>query len=314
MGKKLGRQEASLILEAPSEDMMMVLNAALKIREKYFGRKVKLCVLQNAKSGACPEDCHYCSQSIISEANVEQYGLKTQGEIEKGADYAHSIGATRYCIVLSGRGPRDRDIDELVDAVRNIRKKYKLEICCSLGLLDVDKAKRLKDAGVGWVNHNINTSERFHSEICTTHSYQDRIDTIKSVIEAGLQPCSGGIVGMGETEEDILDVIETARELGVASIPINFLHAIEGTLFEDCGKVDPVWALKVLCLVRFMIPDKEIRAAGGREHNLGEMQKWAMYPANSLFVDGYLTTGGQSYEEALKMITEMGFEVEGVSH
>ena len=307
-GKRLNRQEAFMILHA--DDLMKVLNAALSIREHYFAKKVKLCVLHNAKSGACPEDCHYCSQSVFSQAQIEAYQLQTKEEIIKGAQHAHTIGAKRYCIVMSGRGPSKVEIDHLIEAVRSIKEQYPLEICCSLGFIDIEIAWRLKEAGVGWVNHNFNTSKHFHPEICTTHKYEDRIRTIQAIIAAGLSPCSGGIIGMGETEQDILDFIDAARDMGVEAIPINFLHAIEGTLLEGAGNVDPVWALKVLCLARFLIPDKEIRAAGGREHNLGDMQKWAIYPANSIFVDGYLTTGGQSCEDARKMIEEMGFEIE----
>jgi biotin synthase len=176
--------------------------------------------------------------------------------------------------------------------------------------MDLPKAQKLKSAGVGWVNHNLNTSERFYSEICKTHTYQDRLQTIQAVKEAGLSTCSGGIVGMGETDEDILDLAFATRDLDLDSIPINFLHPIDGTPLKDAEYLDPVKGLLALSLFRFLNPKKEVRAAGGREFNLKNMQRFVIYPANSIFIEGYLTTPGQQANEARRMIEEMGFEVE----
>ncbi|NQV32974.1 MAG: radical SAM protein, partial [Phycisphaeraceae bacterium] len=173
-----------------------------------------------------------------------------------------------------------------------------------------DQACKLKAAGVGWVNHNLNTSERFYPEICTSHTYRDRVKTLKNVRKAGLHTCSGGIVGMGETDEDIVSLAMAIRALEIDSIPINFLHPIAGTPLEDKPGITPERGLKVLCLFRFLNPTSEIRAAGGREFNLKEKQGWVLYPANSIFISGYLTTDGQSAGDARKMIEAMGFEVE----
>jgi len=310
-GGKLSREEAKSILRAPESDLLKVLEAALKIREKYHGRKVKLCLLQNTRSGLCPEDCNYCSQSVISSAKIEKYGLLKKEDLMKAADEAVESGARRYCMVTSGRGPTDKDIDHLSSVVRDIKKKYPaLEICCSLGLMDLPKAKRLKEAGVGWVNHNLNTSERFYPEICKTHTYQDRLFTIQAVKEAGLSTCSGGIVGMGETDEDILDMAFAVQELDIDSIPVNFLHPIDGTPLGKTKQINAAYGLLALSVFRFLNPTKEIRAAGGREFNLKDMQKYAVYPANSIFIEGYLTTPGQQHLEARQMIENMGFEVE----
>jgi biotin synthase len=214
-------------------------------------------------------------------------------------------------MVTSGRGPSEPDIRRLAAATRAIKSEFpKLEICVSLGLMSEPQARELKAAGVGWVNHNLNTSERFHSGICTTHTFADRVRTVRNVQAAGLSTCCGGIIGMGEEDEDVVDLAFSLRELGVDSLPVNFLHPIDGTPLEGVNFVDPVRGLKALCMFRFTNPSAEIRAAGGRERNLGPWQALALYPANSIFVRGYLTTPGQSAEEARKMIEEIGFEVE----
>jgi len=231
-------------------------------------------------------------------------------QLVEGARRAFQAGATRYCMVTSGRGPTDEEIDHFCDVTREIKKSLSLEICICLGIMSESQARRLKDAGVGWVNHNLNTSERFYPEICSTHTYQDRVETVRNVRKAGLLTCSGGIVGMGETDEDILDMAFACRELKMDSIPINFLHPIKGTPMETFKFLTPMKCLKVLCLFRFLNPTSEIRAAGGREVNLRSVQGLALYAANSIFVEGYLTTPGQQAEEAKRMIEDMGFEVE----
>jgi biotin synthase len=187
-----------------------------------------------------------------------------------------------------------------------------MEICVSIGLLGEQESNALRDAGVGWVNHNLNTSERFHSEICTTHTYADRLQTIRNAQAAGMAICSGGILGMGEGDEDIIDLGFALRELEVDSLPVNLFHPIDGTPFGGGGSISPGKALRALCLFRFLNPRADIRAAGGRERNLGAWQSLALYPANSIFIQGYLTTPGQPRDDAEKMIREMGFEVEGI--
>ena len=304
------REEGRAILALPDDEVLTALRAAFEVRQVRFGKRVKVCVLQNAKSGLCPEDCHYCSQSSVSNAKIDKYPLMDKELLVEGARRAAASGAKRYCMVASGRGPSDEDIAHFCEVTREIRKELPLEICVCLGLLSEEQARRLKGAGVGWVNHNLNTSERFYPEICATHTYQDRVDTVKNVRKAGLMTCSGGIVGMGETDEDILDMAFAARALSLDSIPINFLHPIPGTPMEAHAFLTPMKCLKVLCLFRFLSPTSEIRAAGGREVNLRSLQALALYPANSVFVEGYLTTPGQQADDARRMIEDMGFEVE----
>jgi len=306
----LTREEAGTVLSLPDREVPELLRAAFEVRKKFHGKKVKLCMLQNAQSGLCPEDCHYCSQSSISTADIQKYSLLSKERLFEGAERAYTAGAKRYCMVTSGRGPGRREIDHFRLATQQIKKEFPLEICCCLGLMGEEDARALKEAGVGWVNHNLNTSERFYPEICSTHTYRDRVETVKNVAEAGLGTCSGGIVGMGETDEDILDLAFAVQSLGVESIPINFLHPIAGTPLEKVSYITPSKGLKILCLFRFLNPDKEIRAAGGRELKLGTMQRLALYPANSIFIDGYLTTPGQAASAARRMVEEEGFEVE----
>ncbi len=222
-----------------------------------------------------------------------------------------AAGAKRYCLVTSGRGPSDQDIEHLGQAVSRIKQEFpRLEICCSLGLTELEQAHRLRASGVGWVNHNLNTSERFYPQICSTHTYQDRVRTLGNVKQAGLSTCSGGIIGMGETDEDLVDLAFAVRALDIDSIPINFLHPIDGTPLAGKRELTPERCLKVLCLFRLLNPSKEIRAAGGRELHLSHQQGKVLCAANSIFVEGYLTTPGQATEEAHRMIREMGFEVE----
>lgn len=311
-GEALSREDAHAILQLSDERVPEALQAAFEVRKAHWGKRVKICVLQNARSGLCPEDCHYCSQSSVSTAKIDKYRLMSVEQLVDGARRACEARAGRYCMVTSGRGPTDAEIEHFCEATRQIRQQHSLEICVCLGLLSEAQARRLKDAGVGWVNHNLNTSERFYPEICTTHTYADRVETVRNVKRAGLMTCSGGIVGMGETDEDLLDLAYALRELAVDSLPVNFLHPIEGTPMGSYRFLNPTRCLKVLCLFRFLNPKADLRAAGGREVNLRSVQALALYPANSIFVEGYLTTPGQQAQEAHRMIEDLGFEIERV--
>lgn len=304
------REEMRGVLSAPAPDLHPLLQAALHVRERFCGRKVHLHMLINARSGLCPEDCHYCSQSAISQAPISKYPLLSRAQLVEGAYRAKAARAVRYCIVTSGRGPSNRDIDTLASIVREIRERVDINICCCLGLMTEDQARRLKDAGVERVNHNLNASRRFYPQICTTHTYDDRVRTVDNVRRAGLSTCCGGIIGMGETDEDVIDLALSLRGLDVASIPVNFLHPIPGTPLEGRRQLTPERCLKVLCLFRFVNPATELRVAGGRELNLGNMQPLALYPANSLFVNGYLTTPGQTAADTHRMIEAHGFEID----
>lgn len=310
-GVALSREESLAVLQSDDGHLPELLRAALTVRERFWGRTVKICLLQNARSGLCPEDCHYCSQSAISTASINKYRMLSTDQLLAGARKAVESGAHRYCMVTSGRGPSDRDIEQLGEAVRMIKQEFPdLEICLSLGLLSEPQARQLKEAGVGWINHNLNTSRRFYPEICTTHTYDDRIETVQNVKRAGLSTCCGGIIGMGEHDDDILDLAYAARALEIDSIPVNFLYPIAGTPFGETRNFMPTKGLKTLCLMRFLNPRSEIRMAAGRELYLGNWGGLALYPANSIFVEGYLTTPGQQTQAARKLVEDAGFAVQ----
>jgi biotin synthase len=309
-GVELPRATARAILDCPDHRLTDLLAATLKVREAAFGRQVKICVLRNAQSGICPEDCHYCSQSRLSKADIPVYKLQSVAELVAGAREAAETGAQRYCMVCSMRGPGARDIEHLGEACERIRAELPgLELCLSLGLMDRPQAETLKGAGAGWINHNLNTSRRFYPRICTTHSWDDRVATIEHVRAAGLSTCSGGIIGMGEEDDDLIDLAYATRRLAIDSVPINFLHPIKGTPLEAARRLSPERCLKAACLFRLLNPKSEVRAAGGRELNLGARQPELFNAVNSIFVNGYLTTPGWGYAATREIIERAGFEV-----
>lgn len=309
-GGECSNEEAMSILNCPDEELLLLLDGAYKIRRHYYGNKVKLNMIINTKSGICPEDCGYCSQSIRSSAPIEKYRMMEKEQIVSAAEKAYSLGAGTYCIVASGRGPSKKELETVVGAVKEIKEKYPMRICACLGLLKSDQAHQLREAGVDRYNHNINTSKSHHEVITTTHTYDDRTETVRHVKDSGMSPCSGVIIGMGETKEDVVTMAKSLRALDADSIPVNFLHAVPGTPLENAVPLTPSYCLKVLSLFRFINPSKEIRISGGREVNLRSLQPLGLYAANSIFLGNYLTTEGQAVTADHKMIEEMGFVVE----
>lgn len=308
-GHSLSRDEAQSLLAAPEEEVLDLLAAAYRVRHRYFGNRVQLYFLKNAKSGLCPEDCGYCSQSAVSDAEIPRYRFASEEQLLDEARQAKALQAKTYCIVASGRGPSDREVQHVAGAVRRIKDELGMHICACLGLLRPDQARVLAEAGVDRINHNLNTSRRFYPDICSTHSFDDRLETLRVADQAGMELCSGLIVGMGETPEDVVDVVMDLQQLHVASIPVNFLHAIDGTPLENRHDLDPRYCLKVLCLLRLAHPQVEIRIAGGREVNLRSLQPLGLYAANSIFVSDYLTTKGQTPDDDFQMIRDLGFEI-----
>jgi biotin synthase len=309
-GEELTDKEAMDILDCSDDDLLSLLHGAFQIRKYYYGKKVKLNMIMNAKSGLCPENCGYCSQSIISTAPIQKYSFMTKEELLKGAEKAYNLKVGTYCIVASGRGPSPRDVDVVVEAVEEIKEKYGLKVCACLGILKSEQAVRLKKAGVDRYNHNLNTSKEHHLSITTSHTYDDRVNTLDVVKDAGISPCSGVIVGMKETKEDVIKVALALKAIDADSIPVNFLHAIEGTPLEGTDELNPRYCLKVLALFRYINPTKEIRISGGREVNLRSLQPLGLYAANSIFVGDYLTTAGQESTSDHKMLEDLGFEIE----
>ncbi|MGG4448859.1 biotin synthase BioB [Brevibacillus sp. HB1.1] len=304
------QDEAMKVLQASDDELLLVMNEAFRVRKHFFGKKVKLNMIINAKSGLCPEDCGYCSQSIVSNAPVSKYTMLDKETLLAGAREAMNRKAGTYCIVASGRGPTERELGQVIEAVKEIRETMPLKICACLGILSDEQATRLKDSGVHRYNHNLNTSRNHYEAITTTHTYDQRVQTVDTVKRAGMSPCAGVIIGMGESDEEIVEMAFALRNLDADSIPINFLNAIPGTPLEDKGRTPAMKALRVLALFRFICPDKEIRVAGGREVNLRTLQPLSLYAANSLFVGDYLTTPGQEITTDHQMIEDLGFEIE----
>jgi biotin synthase len=306
-GEMLTREESRTVLASSDESLLDMLAGAYRVRRHYWGNRVRLHFLCNAQSGLCPEDCHYCSQSSVSESEIDKYPMLAREKILEAAGRAAALKAGTFCLVISGRAPGERVFGKVLDVVREIRARHDLKVCACLGLLNADQATRLADAGVETVNHNLNTSERFHPDVCT---FADRVATVEHVKAAGIKTCSGGIIGMGESDDDVIDLACSLREIGVRSVPVNFLIPIAGTPFAGLRELDPRRCLRVLCLYRFLLPSQEIRIAGGREVHLRSLQPLGLYPANSIFIGDYLTTQGQAARADYAMIRDAGFVLE----
>lgn len=308
-GGECSFEQAEQILSTPDDEVLELVSAAFKLRKHYFGKTVQLYFLVNAKSGLCPEDCGYCSQSKLSKAPIDKYRMLSADQLVDGARVAAEADSKTYCIVISGRAPSEREMKAVEMVVPRIKDEYDIKICACLGLLSPENAERLKACGVDRVNHNLNTGSEHYDDICSTHSYQDRMDTLQNVRSAGLEVCSGGIMGMGESHSDLVSMAMDLRKLKAESIPLNFLHAIEGTPLQDVSPLTPHDCLRGLAMMRFVNPSSELRIAGGREKHLRSLQPLSLYVANSIFVGDYLTTKGQPPESDYEMIRDLGFEI-----
>src|ERR1700689_1887589 len=302
------RATALKTLSSPDDELMDVVAAAFRVRLRYFGRRVKLNYLVNIKSGLCPEDCFYCSQRLGSAADVLKYTWLKPEEVLESAETGVRAGAKRVCLVASGRGPTDRDIARVSDTIAAFKSSHPdVEVCACLGLLSDGQAERLREAGTTAYNHNLNTAETNYGDICTTHNYQDRADTVNKAKQGGLSPCSGLIAGMGETDAELVDVAFALRELDPDSVPVNFLIPFEGTPLGGQWALTPQRCLRILAMVRFVCPDAEVRLAGGREIHLRSLQPLALHIVNSIFLGDYLTSEGQPGAADLAMIADAGF-------
>ncbi|MFE2656692.1 biotin synthase BioB [Brevibacterium sp. NPDC059310] len=304
--------EALAILQSSDDDLLDVVAAAARVRRLHFGDAVKVNYLVNLKSGLCPEDCGYCSQRLGSESEILKYSWLPGDEARRQAEFGLAGGASRVCLVASGRGPSNRDVERVASMTEDIKAHNPdVEVCACLGFLKGGQAERLRSAGVDAYNHNLNTAESNYAEICSTHTFADRVDTVEQARDAGLSPCSGLIVGMGESPEQIVETILELRRLDADSIPVNFLIPFEGTPLAGTHELTPQHCLRILCAVRMMCPDSELRIAGGREMHLRTLQPLALHVANSLFLGDYLTSEGQDAEADLDMIVDGGFSIVG---
>lgn len=309
-GGAITRSEAQDLLRVSDDDLMFLLACADKIRIRFKGQEFDSCSLINARSGACGEDCAFCAQSSRHGGEAQIYGLVSEDDILKAAQEASAFGAARFCTVTSGGALSEKDLDTLLRALERVGTETPIKLDASLGFLDEEKANRLKQAGVTRYNHNLETSREYYPEICSTHSYEQRVDTVRTVLNSGLSACCGGIIGLGETESQRLDLAFTVAELGVDCVPINILNPRPGTPLENQPPPSPMEILKTIALFRMILPKTTIKVAGGREANLGDFQAMALRSgANGMIVGGYLTTTGRSVDDDLRMVRQAGYEI-----
>lgn len=297
------------------ESILLLCEAANRIRLACCGNVVDLCSITNIKSGNCSENCGFCSQSAHHPGeNSPVYGLRPQSEILEAAKAAAAAGAKRFCLVSQGRGPKytspkSKEFAEILDTVQKIIDTVDIKPCCALGELTLEQAQALKEAGVTRYNHNLESSENFYPHIVTSHSWSDRVATIKNLKEAGIQACTGGILGLGESWEDRLDLALALRELEVESVPINLLNPREGTPLAENGKLNPFEALKAIAIFRFILPRQILRYAGGREAVMGDLQNFGFQAGiNAMLVGNYLTTLGQSPDQDHALLNSLGLQ------
>jgi biotin synthase len=307
--RRLTRDEALAVANLPIDELPSVIALAHKVRMAWCGPEVELESLINAKSGACPEDCAFCSQSVRYSTDVEVYAFLDIEEIVAAARSTKEAGATQFCIVVAVRGPEERLLRKVIDAVDAVHRETGREVACSLGLLKPEQAERLAAAGVRRYNHNLEAPRALFPQICTTHSYDDRVDTALLAKDAGMELCCGGILGMGETLEQRVDFAFELAELEPCEVPINFLLP-SGTPLGEERLITPREALQAIALFRLILPDAWLRLAGGREYVLGELQGMGLVAgANALIVGNYLTTLGRAPEEDHALLDALGMPV-----
>jgi biotin synthase len=308
-GELLTTETCLQLLTENRVELLSLLAAAFQVRKHFHGKEVTVHIINNVSNGLCSEDCNYCPQSKSSSAEIVAYTEKSEEEIITEAKQAHEAGAHRYCMVYAGKKSSTQRTERIANLVRNIKAQYPIEVCVSAGIMDDAGTVLLKEAGLDRLNHNLNTSADRYARICTTHSFADRLNTLKAARRAGLEVCSGIIAGMGETPGELVELAGMLRELEAKSIPINFLLPIAGNRLEKMQNLSPEYCLRILCLFRFLNPQAEIRIAAGREYHLRSMEAMSLYPANSLFMDGYLNTKGKSRKDTLQMIIDAGFTI-----
>ncbi len=300
--------EALELLAVEGAEMHELFARATAARYEHHGNRVRLCGIVNAKSGGCPEDCAFCAQSAHAKTDVERHGLLDSDRMVEAARTSEGHGAARFGIVTSGRSVwKNNEIETIARAISEVDTDTGMEPCASLGHLSPEALGRLKEAGLGRYHHNLETAESYFPEICTTRRYSDAFETILAAKEAGLSVCSGGIFGMGEDPAQRVELLAKLRELDVDSVPINFLQPIPGTRLEGREPLPALDCLKAVAVARLMMPAKEIRVCGGREHNLRDLQSWIFVAgADGMMVGGYLTVAGRGVEDDLAMIRDAG--------
>jgi len=298
------------LLETDTNLLPLFLYGAGLIRDRCHGQGMRLCAIVNAKSGRCPEDCAFCAQSAHHRTRIETYPLMEPGEILRTAQEAEAMGARRFSIVTSGKALTAGELEKVVQTLSLLKKKTGLCLCASLGMLSERQAQQLKEAGLNRYHHNLETAPSFFAEICTTHRYEEALDTLRCAQGAGLEVCSGGIFGLGESVQQRLELAYTLKEIGVDSIALNFLNPIPGTPLEGAETLTPLEILQSVALFRFILPHKDIRICGGREVGLRELHPLVvLVGANGIMIGNYLTTQGRDHRADLQMIADLGMTV-----
>lgn len=306
-GEWIKRQEAIRLADEP---LIELLEAADEIRKTVCGNGFDICTIVNGKCGRCSEDCKYCAQSSYYQTDCkETYPLLSAEELTEGAKHNERQGVLRYSIVTSGKRLSDQEVNQVCESIRKIKDETSIEVCVSFGLLDEEQFRRIKEAGASRVHCNLESSARYFPEVCTTHTYEEKIETLKAAKRAGLSICSGGILGLGESMEDRIDMVLTARELGVKSIPVNLLNPIPGTPYEKRKPLSNEEACRCVAVFRFLIPDASVRLAGGRGLMEDKGEACFRSGANAAISGDMLTTAGITVEKDMEMIHRLGFEV-----
>ncbi len=305
-GENITKSEALELYKQPLEELCSKAN---EIREKFCAEKFDMCTIINAKSGRCSENCKFCAQSAHHKTGVEEYALLSTLEILAKAKHDYEEGAVHYGIVTSGRNLNDQEVDSLCETIREIKAKTGIAVCASLGLLNESQYKKLKAAGLSRVHNNLETSREHFPEICTTHKFDDKITAIKAAQSAGLEVCSGGIMGVGESVEDRINMAFELRDLGIKSVPVNMLNPVQGTPFENNEKLTPEDLRRIIAVYRFIIPDSYVRLAGGRGLLQDKGLSCFVSGANASISGDMLTTAGISIKTDIEMLNKLGFEV-----
>jgi len=297
------------ILRATGAELTQWLAGAHRLREQFFGRQVHLCSIINAKSGRCPENCAFCAQSAHHHSQVDIYPLQSRDALVAGAIQAQEAGSNCYGIVTSGTRATPAEMETILAALREIRSRCRITPSVSLGLLDAPMAQALAEAGCGTYHHNLETARSHFPAICTTHDYEEDVDTVRLAKAAGMQVCCGGILGLGETPAQRVELALTLRELQVDSVPLNFLNPVAGTPLADRHELSPLDCLRSIAMFRFLLPRARISVCGGREVNLREYQSWIFSAgASGMMIGNYLTTSGRDAASDLQLIRDGGFE------
>ncbi len=293
----------------PEDDVFSLLSGADKIRNHFWGKEIHLCVICNGKSGKCSEDCHFCSQSIQSQAEIPVFSLLEKEQLKEPGEFAKTTPVNRYSIVTSGKRLPSREVEKVAEALSELNGNG-ISTCASLGVLDTDELQVIKKAGVGRYHHNLETSRSYFKNICSTHTFDERMETIKKAQNVGLSVCAGGIFGIGETDEQVLELALELKDLDVDAIPINFLISIKGTPLENFNSLTPYRCLKIIAIFRYVLPDKDIMICGGRENALKGLVSMVFYAgASGVMTGDYLTTKGFSMQKDIEMIEQLGFTI-----